>query len=109
MLRTDHCGKAKFTLFTLCFEPHVCRLLFHFTLDLTWTKVTLGAQGKVAAAQEALEQAVGMSFGIRESAAYATIRAQLLLAQGKDEEAERLLQAAMGMPGVKRQQASQSR
>ena len=66
-------------------------------------------QGKVAAAQEALEQAVGMSFSIRESAAYAAIRAQLLLAQGRDEEAERLLQAAMGMPGVKRQQATQSR
>lgn len=71
--------------------------------------VTLGVQGKVAAAQEALEQAVGLSFSIRESAAYAAIRAQLLLAQGRDEEAERLLQAAMGMPGVKRQQAAQSR
>lgn len=66
-------------------------------------------QGKVAAAQEALEQAVGMSFAIRESAAYATIRAQLLVAEGKNDEAERLLQAAMGMPGVKRQQTSQPR
>ena len=71
--------------------------------------MAVGVQGKVQAAQEALEQAVGMSFGIRESAAYATIRAQLLLAQGRDEEAERLLQAAMGMPGIKRQQAVQSR
>lgn len=69
----------------------------------------LGVQGKVSAAQEALEQAVGMSFAIRESAAYATIRAQLLLAEGRNEEAERLLQAAMGMSGVKRQQASQPR
>lgn len=66
-------------------------------------------QGKVPAAQEALEQAVGMSFAIRESPAYATIRAQLLLAEGRNEDAERLLQAAMGMPGVKRQQASQPR
>ena len=69
----------------------------------------VGAQGKVSAAQEALEQAVGMSFGIRGSAAYACIRGQLLVAQGRDEEAERLLQAAMAMPGVKRQQATQPR
>ena len=69
----------------------------------------LHVQGKVAAAQEALDQAVGISFAIRETAAYATIRAQLLLAQGKDEEAERLLQAAMSMPGVKHQVLPQTR
>ena len=62
-------------------------------------------QGKLGGAQEALEQAVGLDFGIRESAAYAGIKAQLLLAEGHSEEAERLLQAAMDMPGVKRQLA----
>ncbi len=66
-------------------------------------------QGKVAAAQEALDQAVGISFGIRESAAYAAIKAQLLLAEGSDEKAERLLQAAMSMSGVKRQLTAQPR
>ena len=58
-------------------------------------------QGKLGAAREALEQAVGLDFSIRESAAYAGIKAQLLLAEGQSEEAERLLQAAMAMPGVK--------
>ncbi len=66
-------------------------------------------QGKTSAAQEALDQAVGISFGIRESAAYASVKAQLLLAEGSSEEAERLLQAAMSMPGVKRQLTSQPR
>ncbi len=66
-------------------------------------------QGKTSAAQEALDQAVGISFGIRESAAYASVKAQLLLAEGSSEEAERLLQAAMSMPGVKRQLTSQLR
>jgi len=66
-------------------------------------------QGKTSAAQEALDQAVGISFGIRESAAYASVKAQLLLAEGSSEEAERLLQAAMNMPGVKRQLTSQPR
>ncbi len=66
-------------------------------------------QGKTSAAQEALDQAVGISFGIRDSAAYATVKAQLLLAEGSSEEAERLLQAAMSMPGVKRQLTSQPR
>lgn len=59
-------------------------------------------QGKVAAAQEALDQALGLDFGIRESAAYAATKAQLLLAEGQPADAERLLQAAMNMPGVKR-------
>lgn len=66
-------------------------------------------QGNSSAAQEALDQAVGISFGIRESAAYASVKAQLLLAEGSSEEAERLLQAAMNMPGVKRQPTSQPR
>ncbi len=66
-------------------------------------------QGKTSAAQEALDQAVGISFGIRESAAYASVKAQLLLAEGSSEEAERLLQAAMNMPGVKRHLISQPR
>ena len=69
----------------------------------------VSVQGKVSAAQEALEQAVGIAFTIRELPAYAILKAQLLLAQGKDEEAERLLQASMSMPGVKRQQAAQAR
>lgn len=59
-------------------------------------------QGQVAAAQEALDQAVGLNFGIRESASYAAIKAQLLLASGQAADAERLLQSAMNMPGVKR-------
>ena len=63
----------------------------------------------MSAAQEALDQAVGISFGIRESAAYATVKAQLLLAEGSKEEAERLLQAALNMPGVKRQLTTQPR
>ena len=54
------------------------------------------------AAQEALDQALGIDFGIRESAGYASIKAQLLLADGQTADAERLLQAALSMPGVKR-------
>lgn len=62
----------------------------------------MAVQGKVAAAQEALDQAVGLSFAIRESAAYASVKAQLLLAEGQPDNAERLLQSALNMPGVKR-------
>lgn len=65
-------------------------------------------QGKLGAGKEALEQAVGLDFSIRESAAYAGIKAQLLLAEGQTEEAERLLQAAMAIPGVKRALSSPS-
>ena len=64
-------------------------------------------QGKVSSAQGALDQAVGISFSVRETAAYAAIKAQLLLAEGKEDEAERLLQAAMSLPGIKRQPSAQ--
>ena len=73
---------------------------WHVTFHIMYGFST--AQGKIAAAQEALDQALGLDFGIRESAAYATIKAQLLLAEGQPADAERLLQAAMNMPGVKR-------
>lgn len=86
-----------------CFSPRVGENV------CTWQLAMMHLQGKVSAAQEALEQVVGIAFSIRESPAYAIVKAQLLLAQAKDEEAERLLQAAMSMPGVKRQQPTQPR
>ena len=43
------------------------------------------------------------NFAVRESAAYALVRAHVALGEGKPAEAIRLLQGAMGLPGVKRQ------
>ena len=58
-------------------------------IHCSFTLVTAWLQEKVAAAQEALDLAVAVNFGVRETAAYAVTRAQLLM--------------AMGMPGIKRQ------
>ena len=60
-------------------------------------------QEKLSSAREALDQAVSTNFVVRESAAYALVRAHVALREGKPAEAAHLLQGAMGLPGVKRQ------
>ncbi|KAK9829513.1 hypothetical protein WJX72_006291 [[Myrmecia] bisecta] len=66
-------------------------------------------EGKPAAAMEALDQAVSASFAVREAPAYACMRARALLALDRVEEATRMLEAAMAMPGVKRAMSQNSR
>ena len=60
-------------------------------------------QDKLSSAREALDQAVSANFAVRESAAYALVRARVALGEGKPAEAAQRLQSAMALPGVKRQ------
>ena len=60
-------------------------------------------QDKLSSARGALDQAVSANFAVRESAAYALVRAHVALGEGKPSEAAQQLQGAMALPGVKRQ------
>lgn len=67
------------------------------------------AQGKPAAAMAALEAAVSTNFGVRESPQYAIVRAKVALLEGRLDEAQRFLDSAMGLPGIRRALSSNAR
>lgn len=58
-------------------------------------------QDQPALAQSALDNAVSANFAVRELPAYHVTHARVLLAGGKLEEAKKVLEAAMTMPGVR--------
>jgi tetratricopeptide repeat protein 21B len=64
------------------------------------------ARKSYAQAAQALEQALGLSFEVRNTPLYHFIRGRVLNQTGKPQEALKLLEAGMALPGVKR--ASQS-
>ncbi|KAF6259487.1 intraflagellar transport protein [Scenedesmus sp. NREL 46B-D3] len=58
-------------------------------------------QGRPAEAMAALEAAVSANFGIRDAPLYHVTHAQVLVANGRLEEAKQVLEAAMALPGVR--------
>lgn len=60
-------------------------------------------------AAAALEQAVGANFAVRDTPLYAIVHAKLLLASNRAEEARKLLETAMTLPGVRTGNAAVAR
>jgi tetratricopeptide (TPR) repeat protein len=59
------------------------------------------ARGDVRLASSALESALAQSFAVQSSAMYLRIKAAVLAAQGRHEEAVAVCESAMRVPGVK--------
>lgn len=59
------------------------------------------AQDKADLAVSALDQAVSSNFAVRETPLYHVVQSKVLLANNKLDEAKRVLEAAMNLPGVR--------
>ncbi|KAL6760145.1 intraflagellar transport protein [Haematococcus lacustris] len=66
-------------------------------------------QQKPQLAMASLEQAVSANFAVRETALYAIVHARVLLASGELDEARKVLEAAMNLPGVRSPLTAQQR
>ncbi|KAI8469287.1 MAG: intraflagellar transport protein [Monoraphidium minutum] len=58
-------------------------------------------QGRASEAMDALEAAVAVNFGIRDAPLYHVVHAQVLVANGRLEDAKKVLEAALAAPGVR--------
>ncbi|KAG2502129.1 hypothetical protein HYH03_000619 [Edaphochlamys debaryana] len=67
------------------------------------------AQDKPDLALSALDQAVSSNFTVRETPLYHVVQSKVLLANNKLEDAKRVLEAAMNLPGVRTQLSAQQR
>ncbi|KXZ45770.1 hypothetical protein GPECTOR_50g563 [Gonium pectorale] len=67
------------------------------------------AQDKPEPALSALDQAVSSNFAVRETPLYHVVQSKVLLANNKLEEAKRVLESAMNLPGVRTALSSQQR
>ncbi|GLC77752.1 hypothetical protein PLESTB_000959000 [Pleodorina starrii] len=67
------------------------------------------AQDKPDLAVSALDQAVSSNFAVRETPLYHVVQSRVLVANGKLEEAKRVLESAMNLPGVRTPLTTQQR
>ncbi|EFJ52945.1 hypothetical protein VOLCADRAFT_78980 [Volvox carteri f. nagariensis] len=67
------------------------------------------AQDKPDLALSALDQAVSSNFAVRETPLYHVVQSKVLIANGKLEDAKRVLESAMNLPGVRTPLSAQQR
>uniref|UniRef100_A0A7S0S5T6 Tetratricopeptide repeat-like domain-containing protein n=1 Tax=Chlamydomonas leiostraca TaxID=1034604 RepID=A0A7S0S5T6_9CHLO len=71
-----------------------------YTVHLLITSIYVH-QEKAQAALAALDQAVSSNFAVREMPLFHVVNAQVLMASGKLEEARKVLESAMNLPGMR--------